>query len=253
MNVKPIMKHTLLFFSILAITATSFAQRNGQQYIDPLSDDITQYLPPLSALKDSAVANAPQVQFESLKTDFYRYNVKTAKRNIWENMGFNAQVDRGNYYFNDKQEDQGDQFYFRESRRYNFLFGVYLKLPLSSIIDRRNRINKEKKWVEISMARKRQVEKEIRREVVRLYNDLIQSQRILKISNDYLQWTYAQMKMAENQFVNGQISVAEMTRLKEFQRRGQTEYEKQRASFKSAYDQLQELVGMKFNKIKGLD
>ena len=247
------MKYILLIFSILTITTTSLAQRNGQQYIDPLSDDITQYIPPLSALKDSAVANAPQVQFENLKTDFYRYNVKTAKRDIWENMGLNAEVNRGRFYFNNFNEGQDDRFYLSKSRRTNYLFGIFLKLPISSIIDRRNRINKEKKWVEISMARQRQVEKEIRREVVRLYNELIQSQRILKISNDYLQWTFAQMKMAENQFINGQLSVAEMTRLKEFQRRGQTEYEKQRASFKSAYDQLQELVGMKFNKIKGLD
>ncbi|MCF8230648.1 MAG: TolC family protein [Bacteroidales bacterium] len=247
------MRYILLIFSILTITTTSLAQRNSQQYFDPLSDDITQYIPPLSALVDSAVANAPSVQFENLKTDFYRYNVKTAKRDIYEHLGFNGEINNGRFYFNDYNQLQDADFYRSESRRFNYLVGVYLKLPLSSIIDRRNRINKEKKWVEISMARQREVEKQIRREVIRLYNDLIESQRILKISNDYLQWTYAQMKMAENQFVNGQISVAEITRLKEFQRRGQTEFEKQRASFKSAYDQLQALVGMKFNKIKGLD
>lgn len=247
------MRHILLILSILTITATSPAQRNGQQYIDPLSDDIMQYIPPLSALIDSAVANAPSVQFENLKTDYYRYNVKTAKRDIYENLGFNGEIINGRFYFNDYNQLQDNDFYRSESRRFNYLVGVYLKLPLSSIIDRRNHINKEKKWVEISMARQRQVEKQIRREVIRLYNDLMESQRILEISNDYLQWTYAQMKMAENQFVNGQISLAEMTRLKEFQRRGQTEFAKQKATFKNTYDQLQELVGMKFNKIKGLD
>ncbi|MCF8336532.1 MAG: TolC family protein [Bacteroidales bacterium] len=246
------MRYTLLIFSILAITSTSLAQRNSQQYFDPLSDDVTRYIPPLSALIDSAVANAPSVQFEKLKTDYYRYNVKTAKRDIYNHMGFDGQVSRGRYYFNDYQEDEAD-FFLSESRRFNYNVGIYLQLPLSSIIDRRNNINKEKKWVEISMARKRQVAKEVRREVIQLYNDLLENQKILKLTNEYLQWTYVQMQMAENQFVNGQISITEMTQQKEFQRRAKTEFEKRKASFKTAYDQLQEVVGMKFNKIKGLD
>lgn len=229
------------------------AQRGNRPYFNPLTDDITQYLPPMEALLDSAVANSPQVQFENLKTDFYRYNIKTSQRQILDHIGINSEVNNGRWYYNDFEEAIPGNFLYRESRRFNFVFGVYVKMPVSSIIDRRNRINKQKKWVEISMARQREVEKEIRREVISIYNNLLQAQRILKVSNDYLQWTYVQMQMAENQFINGQISISEMTRLKEFQRRGQTEYEKQRAAFKSAYDQLQELVGMKFNKIKGLD
>jgi hypothetical protein len=61
------------------------------------------------------------------------------------------------------------------------------------------------------------------------------------------------MMMAENEFVNGQISTAEITRLKEIQTRGATEFEKTRAEFENAYDLLQEKTGMRFNKIKGID
>ena len=248
------MRHILLIATIFMFTVTAVSQRNNQRYFNPLSDDITQYLPPLSALLDTAVANSPSVQFENLKTDFYRYNVKTEKRNILEHIGINTELNNGRFYYNDWNEGfQEPEFYYSESRRFNYELGVYVRLPISSVVDRRNRINKQKKWVEISMAREQEVEKEIRREVIELYNDLLESQRILKITNDYLQWTYVQMQMAENEFINGQISAAEMTRLKEFQRRGQTEFAKQKAAFKRAYDQLQELVGMKFNKIKGLD
>jgi len=251
---RVIMRHILLTFATIIFTLTATAQRGNQQYFNPLTDDITQYLPPLSALLDTAVENSPSVNFESLKTDFYRYNVKTEKRNILEHLGLSSELNNGRFYYNDWNEGfQEPEFYYSESRRFNYELGVYVRLPISSIVDRRNRINKQKKWVEISMAREQEVAKQVRREVITLYNNLLESQRILKITNDYLQWTYVQMQMAENQFVNGQISTAEMTRLKEFQRRGQTEFAKQKAAFKSAYDQLQELVGMKFNKIKGLD
>ncbi len=248
------MRHILLIAIVFLYASTVFGQRNNRQYFNPLTDDITQYLPPLSALLDTAVENSPSVRFENLKTDFYRYNVKTEKRNILEHFGLSSELNNGRWYYNDWNEGfQEPEFYYSESRRFNYELGLYVRLPFSSIIDRRNRINKQKKWVEISMAREREVAKQIRREVITLYNNLLESQRILKITNDYLQWTYVQMQMAENQFVNGQISTAEMTRLKEFQRRGQTEFAKQKAAFKSSYDQLQELVGMKFNKIKGLD
>lgn len=242
---------------MLSISFAALSQSPTDRYFDPLSDDITDYLPPLAALLDSAVANSPEVLYEELRTEYYRYEVKSAERAYLEHFYFEPEINYGQYYFDDyitsRVNNVTASYPYTESQRWNFNGAFAVRFPLTSWIDRRNRINKQKKWVEISMAQQAINRKQVRSNVIELYNTLAQQQKILKISNDYQHWTTIQMKMAENQFVNGQIGTAEITRLKEIATRGAIEYQKARAEFETAYDLLQNLVGMNFNEIKGLE
>lgn len=248
------MRYFFLLFTGLIISFSAVSQSPGDKYFDPLSDNILDYLPPLEALLDSAVANSPAVTYEELRTDYYRYEVKSAERAFLEHFYFEPELNYGQYYFNDRDElTRVDRFYLTQSHRWNFNGAFAIRFPLTSWVDRRNRINKQKKWVEISMAQQAINRKEVRANVIELYNTLAQQQKILKISNDYQHWTKIQMETAENEFVNGQISTAEITRLKEIATRGAIEYQKARAEFETAYDLLENLVGMKFNEIKGLE
>lgn len=247
------MRYTSLFVIMLLFLSSASAQQDVNRYFDPLTDDITDVLPPLDALLDAAINNSPRIIYEELKTDYYRYETKSAQRDWIEHFGLQSELNYGQWYFNDKDElTRLDRFYMTQSHRWNFSFGFYMRFPLTSIVDRTNRINKQKKWVEISMAQREINVKQIRKEVISLYNNIVQQQRMLKIANDYQHWTFVQMQMAQNQFVNGQISTSEVTRLKEIQTRGALEFEKSRAEFENSYDFLQELVGMNFNEIKEL-
>lgn len=248
------MRKLIFIITAILIQQSIIAQSPDDEAFDPLSDDITDYLPPLEALMDSAITNAPQVTHEKMRTDYYRYEVKSAKRDYLEHFYFEPELNYGQYYFNDKDElTRLDRFYLTQSHRWNYNFAFAVRFPLTSWVDRRNRINKQKKWVEISMAQQEINRQEVRANVIELYNNLVQQQRILKINNDYQHYTKIQMEMAENEFVNGQISTAEITRLKEIATRGAIEFEKARSEFETSYDLLQNLVGMKFNQIKGLE
>ncbi len=233
-----------------------------KDYSNPISDDIVDKLPPIEALLDSAVANSPKVLFEELKTDYYRYEVKSAKRDWTEHFGiqydFNyANINWQTEMFGYEPEDPADwPAYGRDimvSSRFNGLVGAYMRFPFSSLIDRKNRINKQKKWVEISLAQRDIIIRQVREEVIELYNQLLQNQKALVVSNDYQEWTAIQMMMAENDFLNQEINVAEYTRLKEIQTRGRLEHEKAVNEFINAYDLLQEKTGMKFNLIKEIE
>jgi len=247
------MRYTSLVIIMLLFLSSIKAQQNTETYFDPLTDDIAEVLPPLEALLTAAINNSPEVLYEELKTDYYRYETKSAQNAWLEHFGVETELNYGQWYFNDRDElTKLERFYLTQSHRWNFSFGFAMRFPLTSIIDRRNRINKQKKWVEISMAQREINIKQLRKEVITLYNALVQQQRMLKIANDYQHWTYIQMQMAQNEFVSGQISTAEITRLKEIQTRGALEFEKNRAEFENSYDFLQELVGMNFNEIKEL-
>jgi hypothetical protein len=60
------------------------------------------------------------------------------------------------------------------------------------------------------------------------------------------------MQMAQNQFLNGEISTAEYTRLKEIQTRGDIEYQQAIAEFSKNYRILEILTGINFNLINVL-
>ncbi|MBI9035322.1 MAG: TolC family protein [Bacteroidales bacterium] len=269
LNYKKLSQIILAVICLLGITESAVAQgnyyserQNKVDFFNPISDNIADKLPPLEALLDSAVANSPRVLYEDLKTDYYRYEVKSAKRAWTEHFGFQYDFNYANVNWNDEifgyePEDQKDwPVYSRQlmvSNRYNGLVGAYMRFPLTSILDRKNRINKQKKWVEISMAQRDINISQVREEIIELYNQLLQNQKALVVSNDYQEWTSIQMIMAENDFLNQEISISEYTRLKEIQTRGRLEHEKAVNEYINAYDLLQEKTGMKFNLIKEIE
>jgi hypothetical protein len=60
------------------------------------------------------------------------------------------------------------------------------------------------------------------------------------------------MQMAQNQFLNGEITTAEYTRLKEIQTRGAIEYQQAIAEFSKNYQLLEIITEIDFNLINVL-
>ena len=87
------------------------------------------------------------------------------------------------------------------------------------------------------------------KEVITIYNDLQQYQQYIRIYNDYQNFTLLQMQMAQNEFLNGEITTAEYTRLKEIQTRGAINFQQAVAQFNKNYQLLEVTTGMKFNLI----
>lgn len=226
---------------------------DASKLFNPLTDDITKRLPTLRVLLDSAVANAPSVRYEELKADFYYYEQKSQERYWLEHFSFNLDWNWGKWNFRDRDElTRLDRFYLSESFRDNFAVGFYIRFPFATLVDRKNRINKQKKWIELSLVQREINKKYIESEVIETYNMMIQWQNYIRIYNDYQKFTMIQMQMAQNQFLNGEISIAEYTRLKEIQTRGAVEYQQAIAEFSKNYQLLEILTGINFNLINVL-
>ena len=244
---------------LLLILFTFFVSKHAQGQIrsddasklfNPLTDDITKRLPSLRVLIDSAVANAPSVRYEELKADFYYYEQKSEERYWLEHFSFNLDWNWGKWNFRDRDElTRIDRYYLSESFRDNFAVGFYIRFPFATLIDRKNRINKQKKWIELSLVQREINRKYVQGEVIDAYNMMIQWQNYIRIYNDYQKFTEIQMQMAQNQFLNGEITTAEYTRLKEIQTRGAVEYQQAIAEFSKNYQLLEILTDINFNLI----
>ncbi len=257
------MKIHFLRIVILLVGLSVSARLSAQIYSDdptklfnPLTDDITKRLPNIRVLIDSAVANSPSVRYEELKADYYYYEQLTQQRYWMEHFSFNLDWNWGVWNFHDTQTSSiSTPNTFRidlNSLRDNFAIGFYIRFPLATIVDRRNRISKQKKWQELSFVQREINRQFVVRETIEAYDMMIQWQNYIRIYNDYQRFTEIQMQMAQNQFLNGEIGTAEYTRLKEIQTRGAIEYQQAIAEFSKNYRILEILTGINFNLINVL-
>jgi len=250
---KLLIKISIPLFFIVFTSIVEAQVIDSSMYFNPIRDNIAQKLPPLEALIDSAIANSPQIQMDELNADLTRYEIISAKRQWLQHWGLDMVANYGTYLYNDRDQlTRLDKFYLSESRRLNYGAGVYVRMPVFYAVDRKNEINKKKKYREIAIVNREIHVRVIRQEVIATYNTLMQQQDILKITNDYQQVAEMMMRNAENMFLTGEIPPEEYARQKDYQTRGATDYALTIGRFNSAYTLLEELVGIRFNLINVL-
>lgn len=222
---------------------------DSSRYFNPITDDIAKKLPPLEALIDSAIENSPMVKYEELNAQYFNYEMRSAKNKWLNHFYIDAELDAGNWHYRDRNELGDLGWYNYESRRLSYYGGFSIRFPLMDIFDRRNQINQKKKQVEIQLTMREHRIREVREAVVTTYNELIQQQNLLRISNEYQQYARIYMPIAEMEFKNGEIPASELQRLKDYQTRGELMFADIIKAFNEAYWRLEEIVGMKFNLI----
>ncbi len=240
-------------FFIVLLSVSLFGQSSQSDeviYFNPLTDDITKRLPPLRVLIDSANFNSPSARYEDLKADYYYYEQISAAREWLEYLSINMDAVVGHWDYRDKDEiSRADRYYYSSSIRTTLAGMFYIRMPLGALFDRQNRINKQRKWIEISMMQKEINLRYLQERVIIVYNDLVRAQALIKIYNDYQAFTMNQMQMAQNEFLNGEIGTAEYARLKEIQTSGVVNFQSAISDFNKNYRVLEAMTGMNFNLI----
>ena len=239
-----------LLFALCMYSGYSQNVVDSSLYYNPVKDDIRKKIPPLEMLISEAIKNSPSIKVEELKADKVVYEIRTEKRKWAEHLGIEGTVNYGHWYYNDRDElNRADKFYLTESRRSTYSIGFYIKLPLYEIIDRRNNINKRKKEREIALVEREIKIKQLRKEVINAYEELLGQQRKLKLRMEYQEVSIMMMQNATNRYLNGQIPPEELNRQLDYKTRGDEAFNETLRLFNIAYVLLEELVGMKFNLI----
>ena len=246
---------SLLLF-LITMTILSFGQVKDTLFVfNPMIDDITLRIPPLNDLIDSAIVHAPLLK--AIDADIYisKYGIKTARREWMQNLylDFGAGID----YFDGLTHNQtnlGDVNSVLSTQDVNrYAIGATIRMPMDDLWDRRNRVKSATKLVERGISERDYQIQEMRKAVIEQYNKLIINQRILRIANDNQIFMGMQMALAEKEFLNGQLTLYELARLNEMNRKAVTDFETSRNEFYNAYMILQEIVGIRFNVINNIE
>jgi len=245
------------FFFLLATALPGlYAQVKDTTYLfNPIVDDITLRIPPLEDLIDSAIVHSPYLKYVDADIYINKYQEKSAKREWMSNLYLDANI-ATDYYdgLTNNTTSLGDiNSVLTNQDNSRYLIGVSIRMPMDDLWDRRNRVKAARKLVERTISERDFRIQEIRKSIIEQYNKLIINQRILKIANDNQIFMSLQMAMAEKEFLNGQLTLYELARLNEMNRKAVTDFEYARIDFYNAYMILQELVGIKFNVITNIE
>lgn len=235
-------KSILLSFTVL-ISGSLFSQANTDSIA---STDIMDFLPPLSVIIDSALANSPEVGFFESIMESTEYDVSLEKKSWSNDIRF-----QGGYNWT-----YGNQLLLpgvgtgEATSNEGYNYGVAISIPLSTWYTRSDRVKRAEALRGGQQAKVNQASVIVREEVITTFNELLLMQRLLKISSQSKETSQLILEQAEKKFRDGESTLEELVAASDYKTRSAMEYEQTRTAFSNAYTRLERLTGVSFIKMK---
>lgn len=241
---------SFLLFMLFGLPELMYSQEGNS--FDQFKDDISNRLPPLSVLIDSAILHNGNLEYKDKQRIINECKLRSKKIEWTRNFGVQANIGYGNLWnYSSSSSGSIDPVPSTSSESQTQYNGaIYMNLPFSTLADRKNQIKIARTEMEQAQSAVSAQRDEIRQQVIVFYNDLILKQRLFKIEVRNLETVKINMQMVEKQFSNGVISLTDYTRMLGDVSHLETSYETARMDFLSAYMILEVVVGMKFNLVK---
>lgn len=201
--------------------------------------DIESFLPPLTLLIDSAIANSPEVQQAEAFIKIREFETAQARKAFWSTVTVGGQFNYGSF---------GNLLIDEVSIGQQAVFTI--QMPLSTWIGRSDRIGEKEGYIESEKARREAASRQVQENVIAAYNQLLLLRRQLEIVGDAKETGQLVKEMAELKFTEGELEVDQLGITTDFWARQGTQYEALRAQFSNTYYALERMVGVPFSKFE---
>lgn len=122
--------------------------------------------------------------------------------------------------------------------------GVQVNLPLTELVGRKSRLNTFKYQLNSTIDKKAETEQSVKSVVIDLYYNLLFASNVLAIRSEAMETTINQYQIAQKQFKDGIIDIAELSRLKSIEVNARADYEEAKRRFSTYYSQIEPIVGV---------
>lgn len=198
----------------------------------------------LPMLIDSAIKYSPEVQRIGSNQDYAAANLRISKNIIYSAVSMVSSYNYGTNISavnNQSGTVGGNNFTTAQNSFYNV--GVGLQLPITHLMNRKSIIKAGQSQVNMAIAEKDKAALFIKQEVIRLYQDFKLSQKLVVISSKNKQSAQINNTMAEKDFLNGQITVDQVSRVLDIYNKSIIEFETNVNRFQLMYMQLEAYTG----------
>lgn len=208
-------------------------------------------LPPLSVFLDAVTENATvkraQSQVEQVKNDY-----RLEKRNWWNYFRLSGMYSYGRYNVIGNASDEFTPMYqtTMSSAQHNFNVGANVGVSLGDLINRPLKLKKYKYSIEQLQYTQDEVMEDRKLRVLEAYNAVTEQLATIKAKAETAALYNAQMKISENNFIQGKIDIISLS-LERARRTGAvTNYEQSRVALHNSIVLLEMLTNVKIIKDK---
>lgn len=233
--------------SILVALDTVKAVNNSKRTLD-LNKDLKEQLLPVDSLIDLAISHNPGVKMQEALIQSGEQQVKYASKEWLHDIVFNFNNSYGNsslFYTTNETPVETQS----KNLTTGYRAGVNINIPLYELFGRNNRINVYRAELQAKEQKEKDLELELSRRVIYEYNYVLASHRIMLIASNTNQASALHLQMAEQEFKEGTISVADFSRVTEFANKSQIDFEIAKREFFSWYQQLERLIGVRMDTL----
>lgn len=165
-------------------------------------------LPPLSVFLDAVVENATvkraQSQVEQTKNEY-----RLQKRDWWNFFKLNGSYSYGRYNVIGNASDEYTPMYqtTMSNAQHNFNVGASVSIPIGEFTNRNLKLKKYKYDIEQLQYAQEEIMEERRLRVLEAYNNVTVQLATIRAKAESAALYNAQMKISENDFIQGKISI----------------------------------------------
>lgn len=257
-----IMKHYFIIIFLLLCTASVFAQKtkmpkaeivnvsSSTDSIDAMLDDYERIqLPPLSVFLESVLEH-PSVRIYEARRDAANAQMKITKRKWLNYLRGVASYQYGKMVSVNGFSDSETPMYYTSNgvSQHQYYAGVSLSIPLGDVVS-------QKQTVRVQRARLREMEyeyaitiEERKLVILEAYNKVLQELSVLKAKAEAAALYNAQMKISEQDFINGRIDIISLSMERSRRSNALVAYQSGRVALQNAITLLEMLTNVKIMK-----
>lgn len=199
----------------------------------------------LPLLIDSAIRHNPEVKRVDNSVGLAEENLKMSKNNIYNALSLFSSY----HYGTTGNLTSGQVSTITLTQSSYYTMGVGIQLPLTHLISRKSLIRSGEYQVKMAQSEKEGAAEYIKQEVIRVYQELKLAHKLVSVSSEGKQSAAINYKMAEKQFLQGDINVAELSRVQDISNKSNIEFETHVNRFQTAWLQLEIFTGVNLSNL----
>ncbi|WP_238806564.1 TolC family protein [Emticicia aquatica] len=201
----------------------------------------------LPILINSAQKFSPDVKRMSANVEYSSANQRISRNAIFSSFSFLSSYHYGTNYSAVTEFNAANSFTTVQTGFYNI--GVGLQLPLSLILNRRHLLKSTQSQLEMAQFDKENSNLYVKQQVIRYYQELKLSHRLMVISSSNRQAAQINFKLGEKEFMQGQLSVGQYSTILDIFNKAKIEYETNLNRFQTSLMQLDAYTGVSFSTL----
>ncbi|WP_158561333.1 TolC family protein [Emticicia sp. C21] len=198
----------------------------------------------LPFLIDAALKNSGEVKKFDKSIQLAQANLKINKNSIYSALGLQASYAYGTNYAAVADATASTNFNRLTTTQTGFYnLGVGISLPITTVINRKHLVRSAQMQMEVFGHERETATMVVKQEVIRMYQELKLSQKLLGISTNNKQSAQLNYDLAEKEFLQGQLTVEQLSRVLEMNNKAKVEYEQTVNLFQTNLLQLETFTG----------